>query len=395
MTTGKTRKSHPWLHLETLRSFRSVRWLERRRRGKKFVQSFWNRFCFSLIHCDIPATRFSSFIPFCSIVSAELHLYLLSLSSSSSSSVLSLSSFFFFFFFFVVVDVLLCFRLTQMVDSGSERRIKERKWLAELPRSKPTSRPWDQCTNNHQSATISLLFSVPQAFQVVLRDQYSIDNFRTLKTPPPRMSDRRRKLETMFYSSGFSQKSMQPEIRRELRRTDPERARRKVKRHLLESSREEVVRLVLRNTRVSSNFMTSWSSTNNDNAPAVTEAVTEDAGVKDLDQKTSVVTFDPTASLEAVWGTVLGQFTFFSCHSRCSLGVRWELALRDIVTALVFLNPGVRVCVCECVCAYAFVLGLQKRLFIEWLTRWMNFLAAVKGQVFTQAHTQTGGLGIS
>ena len=135
---------------------------------------------------------------------------------------------------------------------------------------------------------------------MVLRDQYSIDNFRTLKTPPPRMSDRRRKLETMFYSSGFSQKSMQPEIRRQLRRTDPERARRKVKRHLLESSREEVVRLVLRNTRVSSNFMTSWSSTSNDNAPAVTEAVAEDAGVKDLDQKTSVVTFDPTASLEAV-----------------------------------------------------------------------------------------------
>lgn len=82
-----------------------------------------------------------------------------------------------------------------------------------------------------------------QAFQVVLRDQYSIRNFRTLKTPPPCMSDRRRRLETMFYTSGFSQKSMQPEIRRQLRKTDPERMRRELKRHLLESSRQEAHRL--------------------------------------------------------------------------------------------------------------------------------------------------------
>ena len=131
---------------------------------------------------------------------------------------------------------------------------------------------------------------------MVLRDQYSINNFRTLKTPPPRMSDRRRKLETMFYNSGFSQKSMQPEIRRQLRKTDPERARRKVKRHLLESSRQEVVRLVVRN----SNFMTSGVS-------ECTDAVVTDTTasgsvvvvVGNLDKKDTAVAFDPAISLEA------------------------------------------------------------------------------------------------
>jgi hypothetical protein len=82
-----------------------------------------------------------------------------------------------------------------------------------------------------------------QAFQVVLRDQYRVSNFRTLQPPPQSMSDRRRKIETMYYNSGFSQKTMQPEIRRQLRRSDPERMRRELKRHLLECSRQEVTRL--------------------------------------------------------------------------------------------------------------------------------------------------------
>nr|KAG5709333.1 hypothetical protein BaRGS_029182 [Batillaria attramentaria] len=104
-----------------------------------------------------------------------------------------------------------------------------------------------------------------QAFQVVLRDQYTVDKFRTLQTPPPRMSDRRRKLETMFYHSGFSQKAMQPEIRRQLKKMDPERVRRRFKRHLLESSRQEVVRLVVRNSEISSSFSAPADVTGNNN----------------------------------------------------------------------------------------------------------------------------------
>ena len=85
---------------------------------------------------------------------------------------------------------------------------------------------------------------------------------------------------------------MQPEIRRQLRKTDPERARRKLKRHLLESSRQEVVRLVHRNSQVCSSFRSSVRK----NDPAVTETATRDASVDELHhQKTSVVTLGPAA----------------------------------------------------------------------------------------------------
>jgi len=58
----------------------------------------------------------------------------------------------------------------------------------------------------------------------------------------------------MYMNCGFSQKTMQPEIRRQLRRSDPERMRRELKRHLLENSRQEVVRLdqLVRSSQVES-----------------------------------------------------------------------------------------------------------------------------------------------
>lgn len=93
-----------------------------------------------------------------------------------------------------------------------------------------------------------------QAFQIVLRDQYSVQDFRTLQPPPVAMSNRRKKLETMFYHSGFSQKDMQPEIRRQLEKMDPERMRRKWKRHLLERSKQEVGRLADRSKQFSSSL---------------------------------------------------------------------------------------------------------------------------------------------
>lgn len=90
-----------------------------------------------------------------------------------------------------------------------------------------------------------------RAFQHVLQDRYSVRHFRTLQPSPVRMSNRRRKLETMFYHSGFSQKAMQPEIKRQMKKEDPEYLRRKFKAQILARSRQEVVRLVARNTMLS------------------------------------------------------------------------------------------------------------------------------------------------
>ncbi|KAL8609860.1 hypothetical protein ACOMHN_020695 [Nucella lapillus] len=131
-----------------------------------------------------------------------------------------------------------------------------------------------------------------QAFQIVLRDQYNVNNFRTLKTPPPRMSDRRRKLETMFYNSGFSQKTMQPEISRQLKKSDPERLRRKLKTHLLETSRQEVVRLVVRNSQVSSSLLTSSDS-------CVTACDEKDLADKDDDDSREPPKKPPSVSIDA------------------------------------------------------------------------------------------------
>ncbi|KAK7111074.1 uncharacterized protein [Littorina saxatilis] len=141
-------------------------------------------------------------------------------------------------------------------------------------------------TQNRQLEKMQKQLKDLQAFQTVLRDKYSIDNFRTLKLPPQRMSDRRRKLETMFYSCGFSQKTMQPEIRRQLQRTDPARVQRKFKRHLLESCRQDVVRLVDRNSQLISDMaaisLNDVTGETDDIIEAVTDGndVTEDTANK-------------------------------------------------------------------------------------------------------------------
>ncbi|XP_076439480.1 uncharacterized protein LOC143279345 [Babylonia areolata] len=144
-----------------------------------------------------------------------------------------------------------------------------------------------------------------QAFQVVLRDQFNVNNFRTLKTPPPRMSDRRRKLETMFYHSGFSQKSMQPEIRRQLKKTDPERIRKKVKHDLLETCKQEVVRLAVRNSQVSSSLLSPavGGGGGGGGGGAVPSAQKEpeekdaDADGADLDPREAAVSFETVIAL--------------------------------------------------------------------------------------------------
>ena len=66
------------------------------------------------------------------------------------------------------------------------------------------------------------------------------------------MSDRRRRIETLFYNSGFSRRVMQPEIKRQIKWSDPERYRTQLKHHLLENSREQVIRLdkIVRSTDI-------------------------------------------------------------------------------------------------------------------------------------------------
>jgi hypothetical protein len=79
-----------------------------------------------------------------------------------------------------------------------------------------------------------------QAFEKVISNEYRVKNFATMRRgfdrsmiQTPRL-ERRVKIETRIYNSGFSMKALQPEIKRTQRKMDPERKRRFVKRKILE-----------------------------------------------------------------------------------------------------------------------------------------------------------------
>ena len=82
-----------------------------------------------------------------------------------------------------------------------------------------------------------------QALIQLLDKEYKVDNFLTMKTGfepnqiETKYDARHYIIETRIFNSGFNTKSMKPEIRRQLRKLDPNRKYRLFKRKLLEENR--------------------------------------------------------------------------------------------------------------------------------------------------------------